>query len=99
LGIDDEYGNRITHLNNEVTNDLFVTVPDDVNTVEVTIRKLPVMPGQYDVTIYSTVNGVLVDWIQKAFSFTVDSGDFYNTGRLIPPGQGSFLIEHNFKLQ
>lgn len=99
LGIDDDFGNRITHLNNEVTNDLFAAVPAGVNSIRISIKKLPLMPGQYDVTIFSNVNGVLADWIQKAFSFVVDSGDFYNTGRLIPAGQGSFLVEHRFNLE
>jgi lipopolysaccharide transport system ATP-binding protein len=98
LGINDDYGNRITHLNNEVTNDLMGEIPGNVTSIVVSIPKLPLMPGQYYATIHCTVNGVVSDWIQNAFTFIVESGDFYDTGRLIPAGQGNFLIRHNFDL-
>lgn len=98
LGINDDYGNRITHLNNDVTNDLIGEIPSRVNSIDVFIPKLPLMPGQYYVSINAIVNGLPSDSIQNAFNFTVDQGDFYNTGRLIPSGQGNFLVSHNFKL-
>ncbi len=98
LGINDDYGNRITYLGNEITNDLMHDVPDHVRSISVRIPRVPLMPGRYYVTIQCQVNGVMADWIQNAFTFVVETGDFYNTGRLIPAGQGNFLMDHSFKL-
>jgi lipopolysaccharide transport system ATP-binding protein len=98
LSVSDDYGNRITSLSNEVTNDLLHDVPDGVDSIDVSMPKLPLMPGQYYVSIHCIVNGVLSDHIENAFMFIVESGDFYKTGRLISPGQGNFLVLHNFRL-
>jgi lipopolysaccharide transport system ATP-binding protein len=98
LGINDGYGNRIANLNNEVTQEIFTEVSEEVTSVEVAIKHLPLMPGKYDLTIYSSINGIVADWLQNAFSFSVESGDFFGTGKLIPNGQGNFLINHSFKL-
>jgi lipopolysaccharide transport system ATP-binding protein len=97
LGIDDIYGNRIAHINNQLTNQVFKKITGSVNSVEILINNLPLMPGRYDVTIYIESNGEVVDWIQNAFSFIVEPGDYYNTGRLIPAGQGTFLMKYDFK--
>lgn len=97
MAVNDDYGNRITNLDTEATNSLIGELPSNVSAVTISIPKLPLMPGQYYVSIYSTVNGLAADVIQNAFSFIVESGDFYNTGKLIPAGQGNFLIDHNFR--
>ena len=98
IGIDDEYGQRITHLSNEVTDQGFQQLTNTSNYIEVEIPKLPLKKGQYTFTLYSTINGEVSDWIQEAGTFTVEAGDFYQTGKLPPEGQGSFYIDHNFKL-
>jgi len=98
LGIDDAYGNRITNLNNEVTDQIFQTVGNSVHSIEILINNFPLMPGKYAVTIFSSANGEVCDWVQNAFGFEVVSGDFYGTGKLIAHGQGQFLVNHRFKL-
>ena len=98
LGIDDLKGNRITHINNEITGDCFEAVSPDINHVDIKIKKLPLMPGRYGITLYSTVNGEIADWIQNAVFFDVEPGYFYNTDKLIPAGQGNFLMDFKFEL-
>jgi lipopolysaccharide transport system ATP-binding protein len=97
VGIDDESGQRITVLNNEATNDLLSDINKDNGVVEIHIRKIPLRKGKYTYTLYSTIDGELADWIQNAGSFSVESGDFYKTGKLPPEGQGSILMDHNFQ--
>lgn len=98
VGIDDEYGTRITHLSNEVTNQIFEKVEKDQHYIHIHIPQLPLKNGSYSFTLYSTVNGELADYIQNAGSFFVESGDFYGTGKLPPEGQGNFLLKHHFTL-
>jgi len=99
LGIDDRFGNRITHINNRLSDHSLDFLNDsEEQSIEIKIFKLPLMPGIYDVSAYVEVNGELSDWIQNAFTFEVNPGDFYNTGKLIPFGQGSFLMNFNYNI-
>ncbi|MFL5752709.1 MAG: ABC transporter ATP-binding protein [Bacteroidia bacterium] len=98
VGIDDEYGQRVTHFSNEVTDEVFERLSDDSRFIDLEIPKLPLKSGQYTFTLYSTVNGELADWIQEAGTFAVEAGDYYRTGKLPPEGQGAIYVEHSFKL-
>ena len=98
LGLDDKSSQRITVLSNEVTDQIFPTLSADTQCVEIHVKRLPLMHGKYGFTLYSTVNGVVADWIQSAGFIDVDEGDFFETGRLPPSEQGSFLMPHDFQL-
>lgn len=98
IGIDNQIGGRIVLLSSEVTNEVFSTVPIDVNSIEIYIERLPLTSGRYGFTIYATINGVVADWIQNAGFFDVEAGDYYGTGNLPPVGQGNFLFDYRFKL-
>lgn len=99
FGIDDEYGQRITQFSNSATDQLFQEVNSDKGIIQIHIPKTPFKQGRYTFTLYSTVNNELADWIQDAGTFDVEAGDFYNTGKLLPEGQGNFFIDHSFQLQ
>lgn len=96
LGIDDDLGQRITHMNNETTNSLFQNVTS--NSFDIRIERLPLKQGSYNFTLYSTVNGEIADYIVEAGSFEVETGDFHGTGKLMQPGQGSFYMDYSFSL-
>ncbi|HRH67180.1 MAG TPA: Wzt carbohydrate-binding domain-containing protein, partial [Bacteroidia bacterium] len=97
IGIDNDMGQRITQMNNEVTGQLFANVQS--NTIDVTIQDLPLRHGLYSFVLYSTVNGQIADWIQDAGMFHVEVGDFYKTGKLPPEGQGDFYTRFTFQLR
>jgi lipopolysaccharide transport system ATP-binding protein len=97
LGIDNDMGQRITQINNEVSNQLFSNV--NSNSIDIKISKLPFTHGLYSFVLYSTVNNEVADWIQNAGSFHVESGDFYSTGKLPPEGQGNILINYSFEVK
>lgn len=98
IGIDDDFGQRIANLNNDITNQIFNTVDTDCDTVDVHIPHFPFKQGGYTFTLYATVNGELADWVQEAGIIDVESGDFYNTGKQLPDGQGQFLFNYSFQL-
>ncbi len=97
LGVDDNMGQRVTHFSNEVTNQVFDSVV--AQCVEIHIDKVPFKEGRYTFTLFSTVNGEIADYILEAGSFEVESGDFFNTGKLPPEGQGSFYVNHKFLIK
>jgi lipopolysaccharide transport system ATP-binding protein len=98
VGIDNQLGERITLLSNEVTQDIFQDIPSNISCIEIYIKKLPLVPGRYGLTIYCTANDLVSDWIQNAAFFDVESGNFFGSGKLPPAGQGNFLVDHYFKL-
>ena len=52
--------------------------------------------GSYDCNLFCSVNGDIVDWMQNAFIFNVEDGDYYNTGKLISRTQGDILINYSW---
>jgi len=98
IGIDDQYGQRITHLSNEVSGQLFPTVHGD-GCVSIHMAKCPLRNGNYTFTLFSKVNGEISDYLLNAGGFQVEAGDFFGTGRTSDEGQGAFFVEHSFTLQ
>jgi lipopolysaccharide transport system ATP-binding protein len=97
-GINDMLDNRICHLSNELTDQLFLNIPTDLKYVDISISRLPLNAGTYNMTIYLVVNGDVTDWIQNAYFFTIEEGDFYKTGKTIPSNAGTFLLSYNYNI-
>ena len=96
LGIDDEMGQRVGLLDSTLVGADILRLSTGVGRVSVVITKMALMPGRYHLTLYSTVDGTIADWIKNAVVFDVEAGDFFGTGQLPPHGQGMFLLEHRF---
>lgn len=99
LAFDDEFGQRITQFNNEVTEQIFDKIKQGDSTVVIEIPHFPIKRGDYTITLFVSVNGEIADWIQEAAVISVESGDFFNTGKLPDDTQGSFYVNHSFKLK
>jgi lipopolysaccharide transport system ATP-binding protein len=91
LRIDDYIGQRIIWMSNSVLEkkDNF----DPISKLVFKMEKLSLNRGKYYVTIHITVNNVLSDWIQNAFSFEVTEGDFYGQGRIVSQEQSRVLVD------
>jgi lipopolysaccharide transport system ATP-binding protein len=98
VGIDNQRGHRIMVLSNEFTGEIFPTVPEQASSIGIEIEQLPLVPGRYGFTIYSTLNGTVADWVQDAGHFYVETGDYYGTGKLPASQQGDFLVKYHFRL-
>ena len=98
VGIDDQYGQRITHLSNEVSGQTFPVV-NGSGRVSLLIPKCPLRNGSYTFTLFSKVNGEVADYLLNAGGFTVEAGDYFGTGRTSGDDQGAFLMDHSFSLQ
>ena len=69
------------------------------NSMRIVIPKMPLVPGRYQIRIYSTVDGAVTDWIKNASGFDVEAGDYYGTGQLPERAIGGFfLLDHQFAL-
>lgn len=99
IGINDQHEQRISFLSNEMLNQR-IDLPDaNKNYIDVIINRIPFSPGKYNLTLFCSIKGEISDWIQNAFYFIIQPGDFYNTGRELPYGQGNFLIQYSYNLR
>jgi lipopolysaccharide transport system ATP-binding protein len=68
------------------------------NHYSVFIPKLPLLAGKYTLGIYCKIAEDEADWIENAIEFEVEEGDFFDNGRIMPPGFGVTAINHNISL-
>lgn len=97
VGIDNDLGTRVAHLNSDVSGTPLSQVPPGASTLEITVPHLPLVEGRYVLTLFATVGGEIADWVVRAMSIQVHAGDFYGTGKLPPRGQGNCLFPHTFQ--
>jgi lipopolysaccharide transport system ATP-binding protein len=98
VGINDMLDNRISHISNELTNQFTTDLPLDLHYVDVRINRLPLNAGNYNLALYAAINNEVSDWVQNAYFFTIEAGDFYKTGKTIPSAAGNFLIDYQYSL-
>ncbi|WP_158844276.1 ABC transporter ATP-binding protein [Algibacter sp. L1A34] len=94
LRIDDNLGQRIAWLSTSLID--FGKDDEVVNELVFSIDKLNLNKGFYYVTTYITVKKEITDWIQNAFSFEVEEGNYYGNGALVSTNQSKALF--NFKV-
>ncbi len=98
IGVDNDLGQRILVLSTNLAGADFPELPPDKARVRVQIPRLPLCPGHYGFTLFSSVNGEIADWVRNPGSFEVTEGDFYGTGRTPQAGQGFMLTDHQFEV-
>lgn len=60
-------------------------------------HKLNLRSGMYTSTLFCEVNGIIVDWIQSAFQFQVEDGDYYQTGSMADRSVGEVLVDYDWQ--
>jgi lipopolysaccharide transport system ATP-binding protein len=78
-------------LNNEMVGVDFESAPK-AGRFSCRIERFPLAPGQYYITLFCRVNGIIADWVSQAALLTVEGGDFFGSGRLPPSSHGGFLV-------
>lgn len=63
------------------------------------VPKFHIQPGEYQVIINLTVNGVSVQVVENAMNLSVEEGDFYGTGRIYPNLIVKTIAEHSWNVQ
>lgn len=95
VAVHDTLGRSVAHLSNEVAVGLFADAPQE-GVFSCRFDRLPLLPGVYTLTLYSTVSGEIADWVEAAAQMEVLAGDFYGTGKLNPDGYGSLAVPHTW---
>jgi len=99
LGIDNELGQRILLLDSALLGKDIEGVLPGAGVVRVLMPRLGLLPGRYHLTIFATVNGVIVDWVKNAGMFDVEAGDYFGAGKLPSEKEGLFVIDHDFQYE
>jgi lipopolysaccharide transport system ATP-binding protein len=95
IGVHDIYDDNLFHLSTSVGGSDFSTLPPK-GRILCRLPRLPLQPGRYTYNLYSSIGGEIADWIQNVGLINVEAGDFYGSGKLPPPQQGSFLVDHSW---
>ncbi len=63
-----------------------------------TIDNLPLVPGQYHLTLGCYADNQALDWLERIATFEIEQSDIYGTGELPWAGQGYFLSHANWSV-
>jgi lipopolysaccharide transport system ATP-binding protein len=88
-------GNFVTMLTNELSDDQFC-LTRQTGLMTCRIPKLALSAGHYTINVALRRNDIMQDWIQEAAVLTVESGDFFGTGRTPPPSHGGVYFEQKW---
>jgi lipopolysaccharide transport system ATP-binding protein len=97
LGIDNYLGNRIIHLSNDLISKEIIINPG-LNQISFSMDKITLVPGDYYITYFCSINGDIADWLPKAICFTVNEGDYYNNGKMVKEIMGTIHADFNIKV-
>jgi lipopolysaccharide transport system ATP-binding protein len=78
ISIYDQENRFITVLNNTMANFHFKEIPNN-GIMKCKLEKLPLTFGNFNTSFSLNANGILMDRIENAFSFSVLEGDYYNS--------------------
>jgi len=95
IGISSFSGSFLTMLSNEMVCGAFdSTAQSGYWSCEV--ERLPMAPMKLSLNLIVRQNNIIQDWIQNAVNITIESGDFYGTGKVTEASHGGFLIEQTW---
>jgi lipopolysaccharide transport system ATP-binding protein len=91
--LDKDSMQRVGWFSSEVSKEI-VKVKSDF--VDLLINKFPYGFGKYYLTYHITKNYSVIDWIDQAFVFDVEDGNYFKNGIVIPKSQTFFYVDHKF---
>lgn len=94
MPINDKFGNKVTWLSTSIYTEK-INISQGV--VEFYIPKILLNEGTYTVNLFSQINGIVTDWIRNVSFLNIVFHNYYKTGRIIPPGQGSYITDFQLK--
>jgi lipopolysaccharide transport system ATP-binding protein len=66
--------------------------------INCTIKKLPLLPGTYNVSVFCKLDEQVADEVIDAFDLEVTPGDYFGTGKLNPADGGSVLVDNKWEV-
>jgi lipopolysaccharide transport system ATP-binding protein len=97
IGINDLYDSRVSVLHSSIAG-YELSLDPGVNSITCKVPRFPLLPSSYFLDIHVLSGGQEILWAPRLVDLSVESGDFYGTGKL-PPGNwgGVLLLEHSWE--
>jgi len=84
---------------NHYSGDPIDVLPGPRGTIVLDIPELPLAEGVYRANIWIKSQNELEDKASDVIELTVNGGDFFGTGRLLPADCGEFYVKHRFRVE
>ncbi|NER12185.1 ATP-binding cassette domain-containing protein [Leptobacterium flavescens] len=94
MRIDDDFGQRLSWVSSDLKS---AGTIEDTNRIRITYPKNPLNQGIYSATLYMGVDNAQSDLIENAFSFDVEEGDYFSSGKKVPVAQSKVLVDFEIK--
>lgn len=98
IGIDNEKGQRLCNLNNEITAEDLI-IHKNSKRIICSIPNLPFTEGKYFTTIFIKIDGEISDWVTNASTFNIISEKVFPKGKPQYKAEGNVLIKHNWAIK
>jgi lipopolysaccharide transport system ATP-binding protein len=96
FNVRNNFGYLITNLNSVDPGNLVLDIRN-TGYFECVWPRFNLRSGVYDCTLFCSVNGETVDWLQSAFMIRAEDGDYFNTGKLVGREQGDILLPYTWR--
>jgi lipopolysaccharide transport system ATP-binding protein len=93
IRIEDDFGQRYSWISSSLVDFDQGFIP---KSIQICYPRNNFNNGIYFATIYMTVDGEVADFIENAFQIIIESGDFFNTGKIVPDRQSKILMDFDF---
>lgn len=90
-------GERFIHFDTYLTEQNFEQIPLNGKII-CNIPKLPLLPGTYSLTLYTTSNMIETDWVEEATVFQVKGGNFFKSCSLPSNNSARILVDHYWEV-
>lgn len=94
IRIDDDFGQRLVWVSTRLKE---ICNVDNPNKIVVKFDKNPFESGIYFATIFLQIKNEVADWIDNAFTFEVEEGNYFLTDKKIPRGQSRLNVDFDIK--
>jgi lipopolysaccharide transport system ATP-binding protein len=98
LVIKDHFGQPLITGATEFKNSNFSDIPAEGKFI-CDFPHLPLIPGNYKVHLWCSINGEVADVIRDAGTLTIVPSDVFNTGRLPENKHGFFIADHSWDVE
>jgi len=96
FAIDNDKEMRVGWFSSDAINNEII---EDFNKIHLKIPKFNLGEGNYYLTFYATLNGIVIDYLHQGFIFSVQEGNFFGTGKVIPKSQTFIYSDHHIYSQ
>ena len=92
----DEHGAKICHFDSGDRGCELSPISEN-GVISLVVRRSPFPPGVYTGDVRLSIDGIVADYLQRAFSLRVEAGDFFGVGRVTPSHGEIVYVDHSWE--